>query len=92
VGGGSLYRVDVLTNRLAPGRPDPPPGRPAGVPRVRRHLDVGGLARRGPLGRDDAVPALPKSIAYASMPVAGAIMIGYALVGIGRALLDYRRR
>jgi TRAP-type C4-dicarboxylate transport system permease small subunit len=34
----------------------------------------------------------PKSIAYASMPVAGLIMVAYTLAGLGRVLLELRPR
>jgi len=92
-GEGSLYRVDVLTNRLGP--------RAGRI--VRLGVLLVSLVFAAILTREgwrvatlsaETTPFLrfPKSIAYASMPVAGAIMIGYALVGIGRALLDYRRR
>lgn len=91
-GEGSLYRVDVLTSRLGP--------------RAGRVLAIGvrvvalvfavvltleGL--RVAVLSAETTPFLrfPKSLAYASMPVAGVIMMGYALVGIGRALLDLRR-
>jgi TRAP-type C4-dicarboxylate transport system permease small subunit len=92
-GEGSLYRVDVLTNRLGP--------------QVGRIVRLGvllvSLVFAVILTREgwrvatlsaETTPFLrfPKSIAYASMPVAGAIMMGYAAVGIGRALLDCRRR
>ena len=92
-GEGSLYRVDVLTNRLGP--------RAGRI--VRLGVLLVSLVFAAILTREgwrvatlsaETTPFLrfPKSIAYASMPVAGAIMSGYALVGIGRALLDYRRR
>ncbi len=92
-GEGSLYRVDVLTNRLGP--------RAGRI--VRLGVLLVSLVFAAILTREgwrvatlsaETTPFLrfPKSIAYASMPVAGAIMMGYALVGIGRAFLDYRRR
>ena len=92
-GEGSLYRVDVLTSQLGP--------------RAGRVVRMGVLlvslvfavvltleGWRVAVLSAETTPFLrfPKSIAYASMPVAGAIMMGYTLVGIGRALLDYRRR
>jgi TRAP-type C4-dicarboxylate transport system permease small subunit len=91
-GEGSLYRVDVLTNRLRP--------------RAGRVVRLGVLlvalvfavvltleGWRVAVLSAETTPFLrfPKSIAYASMPVAGVIMMGYALAGIGRALLDLRR-
>jgi TRAP-type C4-dicarboxylate transport system permease small subunit len=92
-GEGSLYRVDVLVDRLPP--------------RVAQILAFG--VRLGALlfalvltveGWRVAVlsaettPFLrfPKSIAYASMPVAGLIMMAYTLAGLGRALLALRPR
>jgi len=91
-GEGSLYRVDVLTSQLGP--------------RAGRVVRMGVLlvslvfavvltleGWRVAVLSAETTPFLrfPKSIAYASMPVAGAIMMGYTLVGIGRALLDLRR-
>ena len=88
-GEGSLYRVDVLTSRLRP--------------RAARLLSLGVQIvtlvfatvlttegwRVAVLSAETTVfLRFPKSIAYASMPVAGAIMMGYALVGIGRALRE----
>ena len=91
-GEGSLYRVDVLTSQLGP--------RAGRV--VRMGVLLVSLVFAVILTREgwrvavlsaETTPFLrfPKSIAYASMPVAGAIMMGYTLVGIGRALLDLRR-
>jgi TRAP-type C4-dicarboxylate transport system permease small subunit len=91
-GEGSLYRVDVLTNRL----------RPRAGRVVRLGVLLVALVFAVVLTREgwrvavlsaETTPFLrfPKSIAYASMPVAGVIMMGYALAGIGRALLDLRR-
>ncbi|MBP1777973.1 MAG: tripartite ATP-independent periplasmic transporter, DctQ component family protein [candidate division NC10 bacterium] len=91
-GEGSLYRVDVLTSQLSP--------------RAGRVVRMGVLlvslvfavvltleGWRVAVLSAETTPFLrfPKSIAYASMPVAGAIMMGYTLVGIGRALLGLRR-
>jgi len=91
-GEGSLYRVDVLTSQLGP--------------RAGRVVRMGVLlvslvfavvltleGWRVAVLSAETTPFLrfPKSIAYASMPVAGAIMMGYTLVGIGRALLGLRR-
>jgi TRAP-type C4-dicarboxylate transport system permease small subunit len=92
-GEGSLYRVDVLTNRLGP--------RAGRI--VRLGVLLVSLVFAAILTREgwrvatlsaETTPFLrfPKSTAYASMPVAGAIMMGYGAVGIGRALLDCRRR
>ena len=92
-GEGSLYRVDVLVARL-----------PAGAARVLGFgvrlvtllfalvLTVEGW--RVAVLSAETTPFLrfPKSIAYASMPVAGLIMIAYTLTGIGRALLELRPR
>jgi TRAP-type C4-dicarboxylate transport system permease small subunit len=92
-GEGSLYRVDVLVGWL-----------PAGIARVVGFgvrlvtllfalvLTVEGW--RVAVLSAETTPFLrfPKSIAYASMPVAGAIMMGYALVGIARALRELRLR
>ena len=92
-GEGSLYRVDVLTSRLGPRA-----GRIVGLGvLVIVRLFAVVLTREGwriAVLSAETTPFLrfPKSIAYASMPVAGAIMTGYALIGIGRALLDLRRR
>ena len=91
-GEGSLYRVDVLTSQLGP--------RAGRV--VRMGVLLVSLVFAVILTREgwrvavlsaETTPFLrfPKSIAYASMPVAGAIMMGYTLVGIGRALLGLRR-
>lgn len=92
-GEGSLYRVDVLTAKLGP--------------RTGRIVRLGVLlvslvfafilTREGwrvAVLSAETTPFLrfPKSIAYASMPVAGVIMIGYALAGVGRALREFRRR
>lgn len=91
-GEGSLYRVDVLTSQSGP--------RASGVARVGVLLFSLVFAVvltwegwRVAVLSAETTPFLrfPKSIAYASMPVAGAIMIGYALAGIGRALGDLRR-
>lgn len=92
-GEGSLYRVDVLTNRLGPQA-----GRI-----VRLGVLLVSLVFAFILTREgwrvatlsaETTPFLrfPKSIAYASMPVAGVVMIGYALAGVGRALREFRRR
>ena len=92
-GEGSLYRVDVLVAWL-----------PAGAARVLGFgvrlvtllfalvLTVEGW--RVAVLSAETTPFLrfPKSIAYASMPVAGLIMIAYTLTGIGRALLELRPR
>jgi len=92
-GEGSLYRVGVLVDRL-----------PAGAARVlgigvrlvtllfALVLTVEGW--RVAVLSAETTPFLrfPKSIAYASMPVAGLIMIAYTLTGIGRALLELRPR
>jgi TRAP-type C4-dicarboxylate transport system permease small subunit len=92
-GEGSFYRVDVLVNRL-----------PVGAARV---LGIGvrlvtllfalvltAEGWRVAVLSAETTPFLrfPKSIAYASMPVAGLIMIAYTLTGIGRALLEPRAR
>ena len=92
-GEGSLYRVDVLTTRLGP--------------RAARLLGFGVqvvtlvfavvLTMEGwrvAVLSAETTPFLrfPKSIAYASMPVAGVIMTGYAVVGIGHAVLERRVR
>ena len=90
-GEGCLYRVDVLTSRLGP--------RPArvlnfGVQMITLVfavvLTVEGW--RVAVLSAETTPFLrfPKSIAYASMSVGGAIMIGYAVVGIGRTFLALR--
>jgi TRAP-type C4-dicarboxylate transport system permease small subunit len=87
----SLYRVDVLVNRLRPGA-----GRILGIGvRVITLLFAVVLTVEGwrvAILSAETTPFLrfPKSIAYASMPVAGVIMMGYALVGIGRALGELR--
>jgi TRAP-type C4-dicarboxylate transport system permease small subunit len=92
-GEGSLYRVDVLINRLGPGV-----GRVLGIGvRVLTLIFAVVLTVEGwrvAVLSAETTPFLrfPKSIAYASMPVAGAIMMGYALVGIGRALAALRLR
>jgi TRAP-type C4-dicarboxylate transport system permease small subunit len=92
-GEGSLYRVDVLVAWL-----------PAGFARVlglgvrlltllfALVLTVEGW--RVAVLSAETTPFLrfPKSIAYASMPVAGLIMIVYTLAGLGRALHDLRLR
>jgi TRAP-type C4-dicarboxylate transport system permease small subunit len=90
-GEGSLYRVDVLTSRLGPAA-----SRVVGLGvLVIVLLFAVVLTREGwrvAILSAETTPFLrfPKSIAYASMPAAGAIMIGYALAGIGRALRDLR--
>jgi len=91
-GEGSLYRVDVLTSRLGPRA-----GRLLGMAVLAVALAFAVVLTlegwRVAVLSAETTPFLrfPKSIAYASMPVAGAIMIGYTLVGIGRAFLDLRR-
>lgn len=91
-GEGSLYRVDVLTSRL-----EPRASRIVGLAvLVIVLLFAVVLTREGwrvAVLSGETTPFLrfPKSIAYASMPVAGVIMIGYAVAGIGRTLLDLRR-
>ncbi len=91
-GEGPLYRVEVLTSRLGPRT-----GRIVGVavPVIVLEFAVV-LTREGWRVADlsaETTPFLhfPRSIACASMPVAGAITIGYALAGIGRALRGLRR-
>ncbi|HSB72649.1 MAG TPA: TRAP transporter small permease [Candidatus Methylomirabilis sp.] len=92
-GEGSLYRVDVLAGRLGP--------RAGGVlamgVRVVTLLFAVVLTVEGwrvAVLSAETTPFLrfPKSIAYASMPVAGAIMMGYTLAGLGRALRELRSR
>ena len=92
-GEGSLYRVDMLVAWL-----------PAGAARALGFgvrlatllfalvLTVEGW--RVAVLSAETTPFLrfPKSIAYASMPVAGLIMIAYTLTGIGRALLEFHPR
>jgi len=91
-GEGSLYRVDVLTNRLGPQA-----GRVVRLGVLLVSLVFAVILTlegwRVAVLSAETTPFLrfPKSIAYASMPVAGAIMMGYTLVGIGRALLGLRR-
>ena len=91
-GEGSLYRVDVLTSRLGPRA-----GRVVGMGVLLVALVFAVVLTlegwRVAVLSAETTPFLrfPKSIAYASMPVAGAIMMGYTLVGIGRALLGLRR-
>lgn len=92
-GEGSLYRVDVLINRLGPGC-----SRILGIG-VRVVTLVFALVLtvegwRVAVLSAETTPFLrfPKSIAYASMPVAGTIMMGYALAGISRALAEFRLR
>ncbi len=90
-GEGSLYRVDVLTSRFRPGV-----ARLVGLGvRVVTLVFATVLTMEGwrvAVLSAETTPFLrfPKSLAYASMPVAGVIMIGYALVGIGRALRELR--
>lgn len=92
-GEGSLYRVDVLTNRLGTMA-----GRVVGVGVLLVSLVFAViLTREGwrvAILSAETTPFLrfPKSIAYASMPIAGVIMTAYTLAGIGRALRDFRRR
>jgi TRAP-type C4-dicarboxylate transport system permease small subunit len=90
-GEGSLYRVDVLVDRL-----------PAGAARVlgigvrlvtllfALVLTVEGW--RVAVLSAETTPFLrfPKSIAYASMPVAGLIMIAYTVSGIWQTLVGTR--
>ena len=92
-GEGSLYRVDVLVGWL-----------PAGAARVlgigvrlvtllfALVLTVEGW--RVAVLSAETTPFLrfPKSIAYASMPVAGLIILAYTLAGLGRALRELRPR
>lgn len=90
-GEGSLYRVDVLVDRL-----------PAGAARV---LGIGVRlitllfalvltieGWRVAVLSAETTPFLrfPKSIAYASMPVAGVIMIAYTVSGIWQTLVGTR--
>jgi len=92
-GEGSLYRVDVLASCLGS--------------RAARLLGLGVQlitllfaivltveGWRVAVLSAETTPFLrfPKSIAYASMPTAGLIMIAYTLTGIGRALLELRPR
>jgi TRAP-type C4-dicarboxylate transport system permease small subunit len=92
-GEGSLYRVDVLVGRLPAGA-----GRALGIGiRLLTLLFAIMLTVEGwrvAVLSAETTPFLrfPKSIAYASMPVAGLIMIAYTLTGIGRALLELRPR
>jgi TRAP-type C4-dicarboxylate transport system permease small subunit len=86
-GEGSLYRVDVLASRLSP--------------RAARLLGFGVRlvalvfavvltveGWRVAVLSAETTPFLrfPKSIAYASMPVAGLLMAGYTVVGMARSL------
>ena len=92
-GEGSLYRVDVLVDRL-----------PAGAARIIGFgvrlvtllfaivLTVEGWRVAVLSAETSPFLRCPKSIAYASMPVAGVIMIAYTLTGIGRVLLEGRPR
>lgn len=92
-GEGSLYRVDVLIGRLPPCA-----ARLLGIGvRLATLLFALVLTVEGwqvAVLSAETTPFLrfPKSIAYASMPVAGLIMIAYTLTGIGRALLEFRPR
>lgn len=86
-GEGSLYRVDVLIDRLPPG-----PGWAVGL-FVRLAMLLFALVFtvegwRVAILSAETTPFLrfPKSIAYASMPVAGLVMIAYTLAAIWRAL------
>ena len=92
-GEGSLYRVDVLVGWL--------PSFAARVLAIGVRLVTLLFALvltvegwRVAVLSAETTPFLrfPKSIAYASMPVAGLIMIAYTLAGIGRALLALRPR
>jgi TRAP-type C4-dicarboxylate transport system permease small subunit len=92
-GEGSLYRVDVLVGRLPLGA-----ARLLGIGvRLATLLFAVMLTVEGwrvAVLSAETTPFLrfPKSIAYASMPVAGLIMIAYTMTGIGRALLEFRPR
>lgn len=85
-GEGCLYRVDVLVDRL--------PRRVAGAVGLLVYLLMlvfaGALTLQGwrvAVLSAETTPFLrfPKSLAYASMPVAGVIMLGYTLSGLVRA-------
>lgn len=92
-GEGSLYRVDVLTSRL-------PSHLARGLDVVVRCaallfalvLTFEGWRIAVLSGETTPFLRLPKSISYASMPVAGLLMIAYSLTGIARALLALRPR
>jgi TRAP-type C4-dicarboxylate transport system permease small subunit len=90
-GEGALYRVDVLIDRLPP--------RPAWALGVMVHLAMLLFAVvltvegwRVAVLSAETTPFLrfPKSLAYASMPVAGLIMAAYSLAAICRTLAGAR--
>jgi TRAP-type C4-dicarboxylate transport system permease small subunit len=90
-GEGSLYRVDVLADRLPP--------RPAWVLALFVRLVMLLFAVvftvegwRVAILSAETTPFLrfPKSISYASMPVAGLLMIAYTVSGIWQALAGTR--
>ena len=92
-GEGSLYRVDVLISRLGPRA-----GRLLGLG-VQLIALVFALVLtlegwRVAVLSAETTPFLrfPKSIAYASMPVAGLVMIAYGLSGIRRTLTEVWRK
>jgi TRAP-type C4-dicarboxylate transport system permease small subunit len=85
-GEGCLYRVDVFVDRFPPGA--------ARTVRLVAHLLMlvfaAALTLQGwrvAVLSAETTPFLrfPKSLAYASMPVAGVIMLGYTLSGLVRA-------
>jgi TRAP-type C4-dicarboxylate transport system permease small subunit len=87
-GEGVLYRVDVLTSRFPAGL-----ARPLDLAvRLACLLFAAVLTYQGwqvAVLSAETTPFLrfPKSIAYASMPVAGLLMIAYSITGIVRAAL-----
>jgi TRAP-type C4-dicarboxylate transport system permease small subunit len=92
-GEGCLYRVDVLVNRL--------PRRAAWALQLFVHAVMLCFALvftvegwRVAVLSAETTPFLrfPKSLAYASMPVAGAIMTAYTLAALGRLLRPAPRR
>jgi len=92
-GEGSLYRVDVLTDRLPP--------RPAGAVALVVRLVMLLFAIvftvegwRVAVLSAETTPFLrfPKSLAYASMPVAGSVMIAYSLSDIWRTVTQVCRK
>ena len=90
-GEGCLYRVDVLVNRLPP----PAARALALLAHLAALLFAGVLTVEGwrvAVLSAETTPFLrfPKSLAYASMPVSGLLMIAYTLVAMGRSLAGRR--
>ncbi|HSB79076.1 MAG TPA: TRAP transporter small permease subunit, partial [Candidatus Methylomirabilis sp.] len=92
-GEGSLYRVDVLISRLGP-RAGWLLGLGVQLIALVFAIVLAVEGWRVAVLSAETTPFLrfPKSIAYASMPVAGLVMIAYSLRGIRRTLTEVVRK